>query len=279
METFKNTDITCSILKYLSLTDIKNVRFVVRISLPIPIDHTIKIYNDKTLNIFNAKKIKLTKSILSINLFDKFKDITYLDCSTADDKNPANKYFSYFDEDSAIYNEDDEFIYFDLVRLLVKTDFTDNLSNLKYLTYLDCGNVGFSDSAIKKLINLTHLYCGSNQYITDNTISNLINLELLHCGSNQSIINRSLLKLTRLINLTCTDCYCRNFHFDDSILMQLTQLTSLNCVNNKQLTDKSLKCLTNLTYLDCGNNINFTNESFKHLTNLTYLNCKSKHLA
>lgn len=145
-------------------------------------------------------------------------------------------------------------------------------------------------TGIEAFVNLTTLYCSSNNLTTLN-ISENINLTTLYCPSNK-LTN---LDISKNINLTYLDCGFNKLTSLD--ISTNTALTNLTC-NNNDLTSLDLSKNINLTKLYCSSNLltnldvsknialSSFNCGFNKLTNLdistntalTELNCSSTKL-
>lgn len=71
--------------------------------------------------------------------------------------------------------------------------------------------------------------------------------------------------------------YKANIDDTDDTLQPLSNLTTLECGDNKNFTDNGLKSLSNLTRLYCRYNNNFTDKGLKSLSNLTTFYCLFTH--
>jgi hypothetical protein len=255
--------------------------------------------NDKItdLSIFKLKKLKYLSLDSNHNIkysVNNLSNLTYLNCNSYIYENNINKLSnlkSLIIEDN-INITDNLFNNFNKLQTLICniTILTDNcfqyISNLKYL---ECGISSFSISHIsnliflhtlklsiytkidniesfKKLKNLTYLDCGNISILTDEVLLSLPNLCHLTLISNLFTDN-GISTLTNLISLHCS----YNNNISNNSLYYLYNLKCLNLGYNKKINDLGLQTLTNLTYLHCGTNDNITDLSINKLHNLTYL--------
>jgi Leucine-rich repeat (LRR) protein len=230
-------DIWNTIIGYLTLNDIKNMKLLIRMDKK-TIQEMSLIRDTKIFNIFDFKYIKLSHTLNKLTV-KMLKDLIGLDCSDndtiTDSKIKKMTKLQVLHCNPRITN--DSLISTSLTTLHLKYNNTiTNISNLTNLTHLNLYN-NDKITDISTLTNLKSLKMGSNR-ISD--ISTLTKLESLDCGCNNRINNISMLTNLTELNL------CHNGLISD--ISTLTKLRSLNCGWNNRISDISM--LTNLTKLD-----------------------------
>jgi hypothetical protein len=117
------------------------------------------------------------------------------------------------------------------------------------------------------LVNLTTLYCYSNQLTSLTGIEYLNDLTTLHCGSNQLT---SLHGIENLVNLTSLYCYSNQLTSLKGI-ENLVNLTELDCYFNQLTSLNGIENLVNLTELYCDDNQLTSLNGIENLINLLKL--------
>lgn len=161
----------------------------------------------------------------------------------------------------------------DLYRNEIITD--RGISPLTNLTHLDLTNNEIvTGDGISSFTNLTHLDLLNNRIINESGISSLLNLQTLYLGTNTLLPQSSF--LTKLPFLTQLNL--RDTKVSEEIILQLTNLSSLNMRNNihslrfigKLPQLSNLKKLT-LGEFDYSDGIHMSHHYFMALLKLTTL--------
>lgn len=143
----------------------------------------------------------------------------------------------------------------------------DDLILFPNLITLDCKhNPHLTSKSICQLAHLEYLNCDKCSHIT--TLNGLVNLKSLTCPMTRicddDIIN--------LVNLTYLECWCSSTITDKSI-SRFTKLQVLKCAMCEKITDDSIGHLHELIELNCRDNNQITGKCFKNLSSLMTLNC------
>lgn len=131
------------------------------------------------------------------------------------------------------------------------------------------GKPSITNESVKNLTQLTHLDIRLNENINEEAISRLTNLTFLRCNSITK--NEGIQNLTRLKTLYL------GHSITDEAFFNLTNLTRL-IVEERGITDQTLKRLTQLLRLQYYSNNHITHEGLSHLTNLRHLNFRFNSL-
>jgi hypothetical protein len=136
-----------------------------------------------------------------------------------------------------------------------------DLIQLPKLIYLDCISKQFTNDLLQYIPNLTYLKINQNK--TSFTIDGYKYLTKLEVLDGVHVIPVNLFKV--LPNLRYA--YCNNTYQDNDIINR-TNLRTLICGYNSQISALSIRTLTNLTDLTIYDHINITDNDLNKLTKL-----------
>lgn len=242
-------DILDIIVSYVKLSELKQLRLVIKPMKKYEIHRKITIRNDKAFNMF------IFTNIIILN-----NKIRYL-------PNYITRLYCY-------YNTEITNISLGFLKKLqylncgTNTNFTNyGLRNLRNLTYLDCGrNTNFTDEALQYLVNLEYLHCGNNTKFTNAGLQYLKNLTFLHCFNNQNFTDIGLQCLTNLQYLVCG----YNVKFTSNALRYLPNLRYIDTGINTDIIDPNIvRHLPNLVYIIFNSNL-YLLASLHDVTHISY---------
>jgi hypothetical protein len=143
------------------------------------------------------------------------------------------------------------------------------VSLLTDLTTLSlCQTDTVSDAILAQLPRLSSLDLCKTTGITDGGLARLTSLTHLDLTNVNAMSGRTLSRLPKLVHLGLpNDDYIR----DEVVVASLTQLTSLDLTQNRNITDAALRRLTNLTRLKLCDNVLITEAAVLPLTQLREL--------
>lgn len=128
----------------------------------------------------------------------------------------------------------------------------------------------FKDDDLILFPNLIDIDCKHNPHLTSNSICKFTHLERLNCDKCPNIKN-----LNTLVNLKSLTCPLTQICDDD--IIDLVNLTYLECWCSSTITDKSISRFTNLQILECAMCTNITDNGISHLHELVELNCRDNN--